>query len=67
MGALHGQRAAAEPARWRHLSERVVGIFVARGSVVPVTEVDKAPACYASAGTVPGFSARATRTLTAHM
>src|SRR6266516_4905255 len=36
------------PARWRHLSERMVGIFVARGSVVPVTEVDKGPAFYAS-------------------
>jgi hypothetical protein len=38
----------SRPARWRHLSERVVGIFVARGSVVPVTELGKAPAFDAS-------------------
>jgi putative ABC transport system permease protein len=38
----------SRPAQWRHLSERVVGIFVARGSVVPVTEVDKGPAFDAS-------------------
>src|SRR5215510_12694265 len=38
----------SRPARWWHLSERVVGIFVARGSVVPVTELGKAPAFDAS-------------------
>jgi hypothetical protein len=48
MGATTASAPPTEPARWRHLSERVVGIFVARGSVVPVTEVDKAPAFYAS-------------------
>jgi hypothetical protein len=50
MGASTASAPPTEPARWRHLSERVVGIFVARGSVVPVTEVDKAPAFYASTG-----------------
>jgi ABC-type lipoprotein release transport system permease subunit len=47
MVAVTGQT-LSRPARWRHLSERVVGIFVARGSVVPVTEVDKGPAFYVS-------------------
>src|SRR2546423_29122 len=48
MAAVTGQT-LAQPARRRHLSERVVGIFVARGSVVPVTEVDKLPVFDASA------------------
>ena len=47
MGAATGQ-SLPKPARWRRLSERVVGIFVTRGSVIPVTEVDKGPAFYAS-------------------
>jgi hypothetical protein len=47
MGAATSQT-LPRPARWRHLSERVVGIFVSRGSVVPVTEVDKGPAFDAS-------------------
>jgi hypothetical protein len=47
MGAATSQ-SLPKPARWRRLSERVVGIFVARGSVIPVTEVDKGPAFYAS-------------------
>jgi len=34
------------PVRW--LSERVVGIMVDRGSVVPVTDIDKAPTIIAS-------------------
>src|SRR5436305_1660800 len=49
MVAATGQ-SLPKPARWRRLSERVVGIFVTRGSVVPVTEVDKGPAFYASTG-----------------
>jgi hypothetical protein len=47
MGAATGQ-SLPKPARWRRLSERLVGIFVTRGSVIPVTEVDKGPAFYAS-------------------
>ena len=47
MVAATGQ-SLPKPARWRHLSERVVGIFVTRGSVIPVTEVDKGTAFYAS-------------------
>jgi ABC-type lipoprotein release transport system permease subunit len=50
MGAATASAPPTDPARWRHLSERVVGIFVARGSVVPVTEVDKGFAFYASTG-----------------
>jgi hypothetical protein len=41
-------RAGQGPARPRLLHERVVGIVVTRGSVVPVTELDKVPVMLAS-------------------
>lgn len=44
-GAPPGTGAAAYD---RRLRERVVGIVVTRGSVVPVTDLDKVPAIYAS-------------------
>jgi MacB-like periplasmic core domain len=46
MGAIRGS--AIRPSR--RLTERVVGIMVTPGSVVPVTDLDKAPMIFASAG-----------------
>ncbi len=48
-GPLPGAAVAGQgPARPRLLRERVVGIVVTRGSVLPVTEQDKAPVIIAS-------------------
>jgi hypothetical protein len=47
-GLLPGARPGQRPARPRLLRERVVGIVVTRGSVLPVNELDKVPVMLAS-------------------
>jgi putative ABC transport system permease protein len=47
-GLLPGARPSQHPARPRLLRERLVGIVVTRGSVLPVNELDKVPLMLAS-------------------
>src|SRR6266571_2815215 len=47
-GGPPGASATNGPARPRRLTERVVGILVTRGSVDPVTNIDKVPVIFAS-------------------